>query len=134
MKLLVMDTPLKVVVNSPTELAGNAVTVAGILLDWVPIPRTRLPLTEGAPPRGTPGSCTSIPLLSWGRRATGFCTWLASGTVVPLQAPPLQAEYILLFALDVHSPPQSCLKRPTPRIPLNPAVAGLASAFRQALE
>src|SRR5665811_569018 len=64
MKLLGKDTPLKTVVNSPTELAGYAVTAAGVLLDWVPIPSTRFPLTEDTPPKGTPGSCTSTPLLS----------------------------------------------------------------------
>ena len=63
----------------------------GTLLDWVPIPRMRVPSTEGVPPRGTLGSCTITPLLSRGRSAAGFWTWLERGTVVPLQFVPLQA-------------------------------------------
>ena len=65
-------------------------TPEGVLFDCVPMPRTRVPLTEAAPPRGTLGICNITPLLSTGRRETGFWTWPVSGTVVPVQVEPLQ--------------------------------------------
>ena len=43
MKLLADVVPLKLVVNSAAELAGYAVTPAGVLLARVPIPSMRLP-------------------------------------------------------------------------------------------
>jgi hypothetical protein len=88
---LVNEVPLKFVVKSPTwGSAPYTVTPEGMLLDCVPIPSTRLPFTEGDPPAGMLGSCTITPLLSCGRSATGFWTWLSRATVVPGQFDPLQ--------------------------------------------
>ena len=74
MKLWLYVVPLNTVVNSPVELALNVVTPEGELFAWVPIPSTRLPLTEVVPPEETLGSCRITPLLSTGSRATGFWT------------------------------------------------------------
>jgi hypothetical protein len=68
------EMPPRLVVNSPNWLTAYVVTAEGALLDWVPIPITRTPLTAGDPPGGTLGSCTITPLLSWGRSTTGFWT------------------------------------------------------------
>ena len=92
MKLSLYVFPLKNVMNSPeVGSAGYIVTPEGMLFDRVPMPRIRLPLTEGSPPRGTGvRNCTIKPLLSSGRSETGFLTWLLRGTVVVLQFEPLQ--------------------------------------------
>ncbi len=89
MKLSLYVRLLKIVVKFPDELAGYIVTPEGVLFDCVPMPRTRVPLTETAPPRGTLGICNITPLLSTGRRETGFWTWSISGTVVAVQLEPL---------------------------------------------
>ena len=91
MKLSLYVFPLKTVMNSPwVGSAGYIVTPEGMLFDRVPIPRIRLPLTEGSPPSLTEGNCTIKPLLSSGRSETGFLICSLRGTVVALQFEPLQ--------------------------------------------
>ena len=54
-------------------------------------PEQELAGSGSLPPAGTAGSCTRTPLLSSGRSATGFWTWLTRGAVDPVQFVPVQA-------------------------------------------
>src|SRR5512135_93537 len=75
LSIIPLKVPLRLVMMSPNGSVLYAVTPEGTLLVFVPIPSTRIPLTECEPVVGTVGSSTTTPLLSGlGRSATGFCT------------------------------------------------------------
>src|SRR5512139_1780245 len=105
-----------------------------MLFACVPTPSTSEPVAQRAPPAGTTGSMTIAPLLSCGRRATGFWTCWERAAVAPPQAEPEQEKYIPFAGLFTHPVPQSSAKTPTPRMPLKPAVAGLCSAPGQIVD
>src|SRR5262249_6444159 len=98
-----------------------------MLFPAVPIPNIKEPDTLAAPLAGTLGSVRTTPLLSTGSSVTGFCTCPPNGTAVPVQIAATHEKYSPVLLLFAHVGPQSCMKRPIPRMPLNKTTCGSES-------
>src|SRR5438105_4301654 len=99
------------------------------------MPKMRDPATVGAPRSGTAGSETSTPLLSWGKRKTGFWIWLPSATEAGVQPAAPQVKYTDgIRVTRVQAEPQSSRNTPMPRSPRAPRADTVSAAVPPLLQ
>ena len=74
--------------------SSSRITVAEsrALFARVPMPKTKDPVTLGAPSAGIAGNSIMAPLLSWLKNKTGFDNCLATGTATAWQPPAVVDE------------------------------------------